>query len=191
MKVVLPSPQTRINAPVRPRDQPRRGPSVPNNSQAPPKTIQMATIGNQRSGSNCNRGINSSTSAGSAIRRTHQFSPLSMFSGGRANRAARNPRIRQAKSINSELMLCTERWGTDTAGSEVLRAGSGEAGAPYGNRTRVSALRGPRPGPLDEGSGAVGNYTQGQSWLKGVLRRNEAGPFRAAGSFPKQGYSVE
>src|ERR1700741_169432 len=26
------------------------------------------------------------------------------------------------------------------------------AGAPYGNRTRVSALRGPRPRPLDEGS---------------------------------------
>jgi hypothetical protein len=25
-------------------------------------------------------------------------------------------------------------------------------GAPYGNRTRVSALRGPRPRPLDEGS---------------------------------------
>lgn len=25
-------------------------------------------------------------------------------------------------------------------------------GAPYENRTRVSALRGPRPGPLDEGS---------------------------------------
>lgn len=28
-------------------------------------------------------------------------------------------------------------------------------GAPYGNRTRVSALRGPRPRPLDEGSVAV------------------------------------
>ena len=27
-------------------------------------------------------------------------------------------------------------------------------GAPYGIRTRVSALRGPRPGPLDEGSEA-------------------------------------
>src|ERR1044072_9131870 len=26
------------------------------------------------------------------------------------------------------------------------------SGAPYGNRTRVSALRGPRPRPLDEGS---------------------------------------
>src|SRR5215467_1930969 len=28
-------------------------------------------------------------------------------------------------------------------------------GAPYGNRTRVSALRGPRPRPLDEGSSAL------------------------------------
>src|SRR5690349_3244279 len=28
-------------------------------------------------------------------------------------------------------------------------------GAPYGNRTRVSALRGPRPRPLDEGGGGA------------------------------------
>src|SRR5690606_12835460 len=35
---------------------------------------------------------------------------------------------------------------------DVSGAGPGEDGAPYGIRTRVLALRGPRPRPLDEGS---------------------------------------
>ena len=30
-----------------------------------------------------------------------------------------------------------------------------ETGAPYGTRTRVSAVRGRRPGPLDEGSASI------------------------------------
>ena len=36
-------------------------------------------------------------------------------------------------------------------------------GAPYENRTRVSALRGQRPGPLDEGSFRVVSFTIGRT----------------------------
>ena len=42
-------------------------------------------------------------------------------------------------------------WQTSTKRLEITISSAG-AGAPYGNRTRVSALRGPRPRPLDEGS---------------------------------------
>ena len=42
---------------------------------------------------------------------------------------------------------------TGAASYNVVRHRSiSQPGAPYGNRTRVSALRGPRPRPLDEGS---------------------------------------
>jgi hypothetical protein len=42
-------------------------------------------------------------------------------------------------------------------------------GAPYRNRTGVSALRGPRPRPLDEGSVRLGNTLTGmrvQAWRR-------------------------
>ena len=39
----------------------------------------------------------------------------------------------------------------------------GTGGAPYENRTRVSALRGPRPGPLDEGSKSVVSLATGRT----------------------------
>jgi hypothetical protein len=36
-------------------------------------------------------------------------------------------------------------------------------GAPYGNRTRVSAVKGRRPGPLDEGRGPRANGAVGRA----------------------------
>ena len=82
MYAVLPSPQTRISAPVRCRDQPSRGPSRPNSSQAPPKVSHIATTGNHSCGSNFTLGISSSTSAGSATLSTHQLMPGTIPAGG-------------------------------------------------------------------------------------------------------------
>src|SRR5690625_3585882 len=46
--------------------------------------------------------------------------------------------------------------GRPAQGADRSRGWPALYGAPYGTRTRVSALRGLRPGPLDEGSGASG-----------------------------------
>src|SRR5690348_15459027 len=47
-------------------------------------------------------------------------------------------------------------------------------GAPYGNRTRVSAVKGRRPGPLDEGREVPGTYRElwhgGQASGRGHMR---------------------
>src|SRR5882672_6206587 len=51
--------------------------------------------------------------------------------------------------------VCIERLPKGSAQLALPRYMLGLIGAPYGIRTRVSALRGPRPGPLDEGSEAV------------------------------------
>src|ERR1700733_191704 len=51
-------------------------------------------------------------------------------------------------------------------------------GAPYRNRTGVSALRGPRPRPLDEGSLRVGNTLTGDTAQ--ACRRFGGGVLRAA-----------
>jgi hypothetical protein len=46
---------------------------------------------------------------------------------------------------------------------EVVGPARNDPGAPYENRTRVSALRGQRPGPLDEGSLGVVSFTTGRT----------------------------
>ena len=43
--------------------------------------------------------------------------------------------------------------------AQAMREGPGH-GAPYGNRTRVSAVKGRRPGPLDEGREAAATYRE-------------------------------
>ncbi len=56
--------------------------------------------------------------------------------------------------------FCGRRHGiagsNGTAALHLALAALEKIGAPYGNRTRVFAVRGRRPGPLDEGSWAVG-----------------------------------
>ena len=52
-------------------------------------------------------------------------------------------------------------------------------GAPYGNRTRVSAVKGRRPGPLDEGRWERGHIeTFGRCGKKATVEPNSAGQHR-------------
>lgn len=44
-----------------------------------------------------------------------------------------------------------------TTQNEKIEGEKRRAGAPYGVRTRVSAVKGRRPSPLDEGSAVAGN----------------------------------
>ena len=55
------------------------------------------------------------------------------------------------------------------------------SGAPYGNRTRVSAVKGRRPGPLDEGRGPRANGAVGRA--RDIKRFAGCGKEPAAGCF--------
>src|SRR3546814_17726023 len=55
-----------------------------------------------------------------------------------AGRGARWAALRRGSAVEQNWVVCARRVWRD--------------GDPYGTRTRVSAVRGPRPGPLDEGA---------------------------------------
>src|SRR5690606_5144731 len=59
-------------------------------------------------------------------------------------------------------------------------AGFREDGAPYGIRTRVLALRGPRPRPLDEGSGGCARTGPAGPPVAWTAPRRAGGPARLA-----------
>ena len=67
--------------------------------------------------------------------------------GGGRGRTGVEPGVR---SLLARMLHSKSRRPTQCAGLLLLN------GAPYGIRTRVLALRGPRPGPLDEGSIGIG-----------------------------------
>ena len=70
------------------------------------------------------------------------------------------------------------------AGLDILTL-SGGGGTPYGTRTRVSAVKGRRPRPLDEGrSGGVCNGAA-EGWQEGAGPRT-AGDFVALEATPRQ-----
>ena len=67
--------------------------------------------------------------------------------------------FRNCRLIGRRFRLAHVRFGRDIVEVATFRAAGAEGverdGAPWGNRTPVLALRGPRPGPLDEGSAAA------------------------------------
>ena len=82
--------------------------------------------------------------------------------GGKSRKAQRSRRSQMRLSAPSahESYGSANRRGPHTTYSVARQKKSANSkefvGAPYGNRTRVSALRGPRPRPLDEGSNRLG-----------------------------------
>ena len=79
-----------------------------------------------------------------------------------ARQAARSSPIQPSRSSNNERSVFHSlQVGLFRPKSSMISDAALTGGAPYGNRTRVSALRGPRPRPLDEGSVAVRNRRDG------------------------------
>src|SRR6185312_4531176 len=104
MNEVLPSPHTRTSAPMRPRHQPSRRPIHANSSQAPKNVTHIPATRNHSCASSRTCGISSSTSAGSAMLSTHQFSPCTMPAGGCAKRRTSAPSTRQTNSSSNALI---------------------------------------------------------------------------------------
>ena len=71
----------------------------------------------------------------------------------RAAHERRLQRVRKLQIVDEAAAALQQRQVLDPLDGFSDVYGGLAGGAPYGNRTRVSALRGPRPRPLDEGSG--------------------------------------